>query len=591
MKNLNLITLILLFITTTLLSNTDRALYIKQHSNESKTALIIGNSKYKHFSKLQNTKNDAHDMQKILKSQGFDVLYLKDGSLKDMKKIVRKFTKKLRNGGVGFFYYSGHGLEVDGKNYLIPTTANIPEKDEVEFEALPMNLIINKMENSNNRLNIVVLDACRNDPYTKSGGGGLAQINNAKGMYIAFATAPGSVASDGNKNERNGLFTKHLIKNIKKSNLTLNQVFKKTRTSVYDESNDKQLPWTSSSVIGDFYFKVDSSNIAPEPKRKEYPKKTKQKIVKRQISNSNVNNEEKTFWGMVIDEDTKEYYTMYLEEYPNGYYLNEANNKIQEYKQREKLKQKMKMKTLWNNIKDSKSEKVFKKFIKNHPNSIYTKIAKLKAKKYKNLVIKDKYGDIYKEVTSPYTSKIWLDRNLGASRVCQSLDDKKCYGYYFQWGRNSDGHEKKSSKITKEQALNVVNVGHDKFIVAYGKKNFDWGYKSDKNADVRIENWNPCPKNFKIPSINELLNETTYNNINNKNEVFNSFLKLPSAGRRGNHNKFHRISEEGGYWTINIRKKYSKYLIFDNNILKENKYDWYDGRANGHSVRCIKREK
>ena len=273
MKKLNLITLILLFISTILTANTDRALYIKQYSNESKTALVIGNSKYKHFSKLKNSKNDAYDMQKVLKSQGFDILYLQDGTLKDMKKIVRKFTKKLRNGGVGFFFYAGHGLEVDGKNYLIPTNANIPEKDEVEYESLSMNMIIDKMENSNNRLNIVVLDACRNDPFSRSGGGGLAQINNAKGMYIAFATSPGSVASDGNKNERNGLFTKHLIKNIKQSNLELDRVFKNTRIGVSDESNDKQRPWTSSSVNGDFYFKIDKDNVQAESKRKEYPKK------------------------------------------------------------------------------------------------------------------------------------------------------------------------------------------------------------------------------------------------------------------------------------------------------------------------------
>ena len=264
------ITIILaLFLNIILYANNDRALYIKKYSNESKIALIIGNSKYKHFSKLKNSKNDAYDMKNVLKAQGFDVLYLQDGTLRDMKKIVRKFTKKLRNGGVGFFFYAGHGLEVDGKNYLIPTNANIPEKDEVEYESLSMNMIIDKMENSNNRLNIVVLDACRNDPFSRSGGGGLAQINNAKGMYIAFATSPGSVASDGSKKDRNGLFTKHLINNIKKSNLELDRVFKNTRIAVSDDSDDRQRPWTSSSVNGDFYFKIDKNIEYLKSKKKE----------------------------------------------------------------------------------------------------------------------------------------------------------------------------------------------------------------------------------------------------------------------------------------------------------------------------------
>jgi predicted secreted protein len=271
-NSIRYIQLLLLFLLLQINSyaNNDRALYIKQYSNESKIALIIGNGQYSHFSKLKNAKNDAYDMNNVLKNQGFETLYLEDGTLKDMKKIVRKFSKKLRNGGVGFFYYAGHGVEVDGQNYLIPTNAQIPEKNEVEYEALSMNMIIDKMEDSNNRLNIVVLDACRNDPFSRSGGGGLAQINNAKGMYIAYATAPGKVASDGSG--KNGLFTTYLMQNIQKPNLKLNDVFAKTRKEVYEKSNNKQLPWTSSSVIGDFYFKVNNNDINYEqPKQNKKP--------------------------------------------------------------------------------------------------------------------------------------------------------------------------------------------------------------------------------------------------------------------------------------------------------------------------------
>jgi len=251
------IILLLVFITTIISANTNRSLYIKKYKNEKKIALIIGNNDYQHFSKLKNSKNDASDMRYTLSNLGFEVLYLENGTLRDMKKIVKKFGYKLKHSGVGFFYYAGHGLEVEGKNYLIPTNAKIDDKEDVEFESLAVNRIIKKMEYSKNRLNIVVLDACRNDPFSRGGGGGLAPINNAKGMYIAFATAPGEVASDGS--ERNGLFTKYLIENIQKSNITLNEVFKKTRQSVYERSNAKQMPWTSSSIIGDFYFKVDGN--------------------------------------------------------------------------------------------------------------------------------------------------------------------------------------------------------------------------------------------------------------------------------------------------------------------------------------------
>ncbi len=266
MKYSKILFFFILFTLFTEASN-DRAIYRKQHANENKVALVIGNANYNNFSPLKNTLNDAEDIQNILKEKGFDVLYLKDGDLRSMKKIVRKFAHKLKNGGVGFFYYAGHGVEVNGQNYLIPVNADIPDKTEVEFETLPVNLVIKKMEDSHNRLNIIVLDACRNDPFSSSralGGGGLAQINNAKGMYIAFATAPGETASDG-VNGRNGLFTKHLIDNIKKNGLTLNEVFKQTRISVYNESHEKQLPWTSSSVIGNFYFQLDDTANTSDP--------------------------------------------------------------------------------------------------------------------------------------------------------------------------------------------------------------------------------------------------------------------------------------------------------------------------------------
>ena len=238
----------------------DRAIYNKRYSNENKIALVLGNSDYSHFSKLKNTLNDARDMRDILTKQGFDVLYLENGTLREMKKKVRAFAQKLKSGGVGLFYYTGHGMEVEGKNYLIPIGAQLPAKDEVEYESLAVNMLIDKMKNSHNRLNIVVLDACRVNPFDR-GGGGLAQINNAKGMYIAFATAPGEVASDGSG--RNGLFTKHLIKAIQKPNLDLEEVFKQTRIGVYNESNEKQSPWSSSNIMGDFYFLL-SQNSEPQ---------------------------------------------------------------------------------------------------------------------------------------------------------------------------------------------------------------------------------------------------------------------------------------------------------------------------------------
>jgi len=252
-----------IFLTIFLFAN-DRALYLKKYKNELKIALVIGNNDYKKFSPLKNSVNDARDMKNILDKLGFYVFYLENGNKKEMKNIINKFTDREKNGGIGLFYYSGHGIEVEGKNYLIPINADINQKEDVEFEGINVDYLIKKIELAHNRLNIIILDACRNDPFSRGVGGGLAPIQNAKGMYIAFATAPGEVASDGN--DKNGLFTKYLIKNLNKPNLTLDAVFNNTRKSVYRESNNKQLPWTSSSVIDDFYFKVDGGAIVYQKK-------------------------------------------------------------------------------------------------------------------------------------------------------------------------------------------------------------------------------------------------------------------------------------------------------------------------------------
>jgi hypothetical protein len=562
MRKFDLVAFVLIMITTILSANSDRALYIQKYSSENKVALVIGNAKYQYFSKLKNSKNDAYDMQEVLKEQGFEVLYLKDGNLKDMKKIVRKFTKKLRNGGVGFFFYAGHGLEVDGQNYLIPVSANIPEKDEVAYESLPMNMIIDKMENSGNRLNIVVLDACRNDPFSRSGGGGLAQINNAKGMYISYATAPGSVASDGKG--RNGLFTKHLIKNIRKLNLKLNDVFAKTRQGVYAESNDRQLPWTSSSVIGDFYFKVDSNTIRTEQKRKSYPNKE---------SSFNFNNVAPTTFALKIDtipSDAHIQITNIDESYYDGIKLKKGSYTIKVSKVGYITKE--------GNI-DLQSSL-----------SIPIKLDKEAASFTLNSNITDRYGNIYKIVKSPYTSRIWLDRNLGAKRVCQHANDSQCFGGYFQWGRPNNGHENPSSMITSTIATKD-KPNHDKFI----KNNGSWSgntsnstnwlsYKNNSLWDGISAKNNPCPKGFRVPNIDELIRETVNVGIKNNSEAFNSFLKLPSSGWRYRKNgKIKDTGTEGNLWSSNADGT-ANFLIFSSNNVKKD----YNPKSSGLGVRCIK---
>jgi len=223
-----------------------------------RTALVVGNGAYA-GGKLKNAVNDARLMKVLLEKLNFDVIYGENLNLREMKKKLNHFSEKLKGkGGVGLFYFAGHGMQIKGQNYLLPIGIEIRDEADVEFECLPADRVISKMEFSRNRLNIIVLDACRNNPFVysfnRSFSRGLAQMHSGKGMLIAYATAPGKIASDG-PGIGNGLFTYYLVKTIEIPGLSLEKIFTITRRQVYEKSKQQQLPWISSSVLGEFIFK------------------------------------------------------------------------------------------------------------------------------------------------------------------------------------------------------------------------------------------------------------------------------------------------------------------------------------------------
>ncbi len=232
-------------------------------SEVKRLALIIGNSNYQSITPLANPKNDAELMGSILKQLDFETMVFTDLGKDDMIKKIREFGSRLsETKAVGLFFYAGHGLQVDGDNYLVPVNAEISKKQDVEFECVNLKRLLGEIDYAGNDLNIIILDACRNNPFANMraiNDGGLAAINAPKGTFIAFATAPGSVASDGQPGQAgqpgNGLYTSQLAKHIAEPNATIEEVFKKTRTDVYNMSNKEQVPWENSSIFGDFYFK------------------------------------------------------------------------------------------------------------------------------------------------------------------------------------------------------------------------------------------------------------------------------------------------------------------------------------------------
>jgi len=229
------------------------------HAQEGRRiALVIGNGAYP-TSPLKNPPNDARAVSGTLLGCGFQVQTLVDATLSRMESALRTFGQSLKAGGVGLFYYAGHGMQVKGINYLIPVGADITEEDEVRFKALDADQVLAKMESAANGLNLMILDACRNDPFGRSwhrgGPGGLAQMDAPTGTYIAFATAPGKTASDGAG--ENGLYTQHLLRALQQPGLKVEEVFKQVRVGVRQASRDQQVPWDISSLTGEFYFRPD----------------------------------------------------------------------------------------------------------------------------------------------------------------------------------------------------------------------------------------------------------------------------------------------------------------------------------------------
>ncbi len=226
-------------------------------AQQRRLAVVIGNSAYEK-SKLKNPVNDAKSMTHLLRRLDFEVELVENGNRRAMISKINDFGRKLRQADVGLFYYAGHGIQVKGRNYLIPTDALLETEADVEFEALDLGRVLGKMEDSNCPLNIVVLDACRDNPFARSFRSvskGLALVDAPRGTLLAFATAPGSVAADGKGS--NGIYTKHLLANIERPDLNIEQVFKQVRIGVVNDTEGQQTPWESSSLMGSFHFQPD----------------------------------------------------------------------------------------------------------------------------------------------------------------------------------------------------------------------------------------------------------------------------------------------------------------------------------------------
>jgi carboxyl-terminal processing protease len=288
---------------------------------EPRLALVIGNGKYgKEIGSLINPPNDAGLVADSLTKLGFKVTKLVNGDQKAMKRAISSFGQALSAAGpdaVGLFFYAGHGIQVDGVNYLVPVGAAIAAEADVDLEAVSAETVLKQMEFAGARVNIVILDACRNNPLPRSmrsASGGLARMDAPTGTFIGYSTSPGDVAADGSG--KNSPYTTALVSELGKPGIAIEEAFRNVRVKVMNTTDKQQVPWDSSSLTGAFYFnesQAAASAAAPAAK----------------LSTSA--DKEQAYWNGIKDSKDAGDYQAYLAKFPDGLYADVARDKIDRY--------------------------------------------------------------------------------------------------------------------------------------------------------------------------------------------------------------------------------------------------------------------
>ena len=228
------------------------------------SALVIGNGAYENGGSLRNPVNDANDVTAKLIGYGFQVIEANDATDKEMEKKLKQFKSSLFSADVGLFFFAGHGLQVEGQNFLLAVDTETGDETEVKHSSLALNKVIDAMDKSNATTKIIILDACRNNPWERAWSRsastrGLASVYAPKGTIIGFATSPGELAFDGKG--RNGAYTTELLKHIDTPDCTVENMFKRVRNSLAAQTLGKQTSWEHTSLSGDFFFNLSLGKL------------------------------------------------------------------------------------------------------------------------------------------------------------------------------------------------------------------------------------------------------------------------------------------------------------------------------------------
>ena len=277
-----------------------------------RVGLVIGNSRYPD-NPLKNPSNDATAIAESMSGFGFNVKLLIDAKLAEMSQAVSAYAERLaKDKAVGFFYYAGHGVQLAWRNFLIPVDANIAQLDDIPNKAFELNALLSGLTKASNPMNIIVLDACRDNPFGSrvlAQQKGLSQFDAPPGSFLAYATSPGNTASDGSGS--NGLFTENFLREMQKPEARIEDVFKRVRLNVRLESKGQQVPWESTSLEDDFYF-VPRGRVEKESKEEREAKAA----------------EERRLWDEAASSADPIATEAYIKRYPSGVYSELAQGRL-----------------------------------------------------------------------------------------------------------------------------------------------------------------------------------------------------------------------------------------------------------------------
>lgn len=351
---------------------------------ERRVALVIGNSAYVHAAALHNPKNDALGMSEKLEDLGFEVVRGVDLDLGAMRGTIRDFVGKLEGADMALFFYAGHGLQVGGENYLAPVDARLRSYLDLDFEAVPVNLVLTAMERAA-KVNLVFLDACRDNPLaetlarsmgTRSGsvGRGLAKVGSGVGSLVSFATQPGNVALDGAGD--NSPFTTALLKHLGTPGQDITRDLVLVRRDVLQQTGGKQVPWDNSSLTGEVILKAAPVVVTPPEPAGPDPRV------------------ELTYWETIKGGSSAAYFETYLKRFPDGQFADLARLRLEDLKAAETAAREEKARpapepvatgpdprielAYWQSVQDAGSVGMFQSYLARYPEGIYAELARLK---------------------------------------------------------------------------------------------------------------------------------------------------------------------------------------------------------------------